>query len=161
MKMNIPLTAAKTTTIISSPLPHEAVEIGLSEIIGIGRKQAVFLCEKSQFFIMLDWARQSKDWLGSLIPVDQLRSVRLHDWSHAVGFKTLSTEAIMPKVHAPKPSINKKLTNNVSKKSISRFNVLTKSGRSIARKIPFKEAVHLKNAQPELFIKFDSMVGVL
>jgi len=54
-----------------------------------------------------------------------------------------------------------KLTNNVSKKSTSRFNVLTRSGRSIARKVPFSTAIGLKNAQPELFIKFDSMVGVV
>ncbi|NOR68492.1 MAG: hypothetical protein GQ532_02145 [Methylomarinum sp.] len=50
-----------------------------------------------------------------------------------------------------------KLTNLASKKSQSRFNVLTQSGRSIARKIPFNEAIRLKSGQPDLTIKFSGM----
>jgi len=74
----------------------------------------------------------------------------------AFGGSNLITvkEAIMPKSH------NQKLTTHVSKKSTSRFNVISKTGRSIARKVPFSTAIRLKNAQPELSIKFDSMVGV-
>lgn len=67
-------------------------------------------------------------------------------------FKIIVLEAIMPlKKH------NQKLTNNVSKKSQSRFNVLTRSGRSIARRVPFSTAIRLKSGQPSLTIKFSGM----
>lgn len=147
------LTFNQTTANLASTSPHVECGIGLSETNGVSRIFAVFLCAKSQFIIMLDWVRQSKDWLDSFVPVDQPCSVRHHDWSHDVGFKTLQTEAIMPKSHT------QKLTTHVSEKSKSRFNVISKTGRSIARKVPFSTAIRLKNAQPEFTIKFDSMVG--
>ena len=56
----------------------------------------------------------------------------------------------MPKNHT------QKLTNHVSK-SQSRFNVLTRSGRSIARRVPFQTAIRLKSGQPDLTIKFSNM----
>jgi len=47
--------------------------------------------------------------------------------------------------------------SNSSQKPQSRFNVFTRLGRSIARKIPFNEAIQIKTGHPEFSIKFDSM----
>ena len=57
---------------------------------GVNRLNAVFLCVKYQFIIMLGCARLSSEGLVSFVPVDQPCSVRLHDWSHVVGFKNLT-----------------------------------------------------------------------
>jgi len=149
------LTQSKIKPILNSHWKNPVLGIGLSEIIGISRKHAVFLCLKSQFFIMLDWARQLKDWLGSLIPVDQLRSVRHHDWSHVVGFKTLSTEAIiMPKSHNQKPSNKRTLTNSVSPKSI--FFLMNSNREIIADNLSYSTAYELSRKNKAI-IKFDRM----
>jgi len=149
------------TLILNQPIlkmhwQNPVLGIGLSEIIGIGRKHAVFLCVKSQFFIiMLDWARQSKDWLGSLIPVDQLRSVRHHDWSHVVGIKTLSTEAVMPKIHTQIPT-KQKPTNHVSLKSI--FLLLDSDKNLITSSLTFEQVKPLSEHIKGSIIKFQAMV---
>jgi len=122
------------------------VEIGLTEINGICRNHAVFLCKKSQFNIMLDWVRQLKDWLGSLIPVDQPCSVRLHVWSHVVGFKTLSTESAM-------------LSNTTPKTKVSVFYVVDKDNKIIASDLPFHKAYE-KAFSTGSRIKFQLLVEV-
>ena len=147
-------TPHNTANLITHP-EKGAPRIAVLETNGISRIHAVFLCKKSQFLVMLDWVRKPKGLVDSFVPLLQPFPVRHHDCSRFVGFKTLQTEAIMPRIHKTKPS--NILTAHVSKKLTSRFNVISKTGRSIARKVPFSTAIHLKNEQPELTIKFDSM----
>jgi len=131
--------------------PHEAVRIGVLNIAAQPQTCGFFVSEIPVYHAMTGWMKHSQEWLVAM-PVRQLRSVCLPMigvvWRQV--FNLLTGIAIM-KSHTTK------LTNHVSKKSTSRFNVLTRSGRSIARKVPFSTAIQLKNKQPELSIKFDSM----
>lgn len=145
---------------INSPSPHVEVGIGVPESHGIGRKHAVFLCVKSQFIIMSSWIEQLKNWLGRVSSTPILPMLGSIIGVMQSCFKIKHTEAVMPKIHTTNLSNKKTLTLNVSKKSQSRFNVLTKSGQSIARKVPFSKAITLKSKHPEFTIKFDSMEGV-
>ena len=54
--------------------------------------------------------------------------------------------------------LNKIVSSN---KTQSRFNVIARSGRSVARKVTFQTAIRLKFGHPELTIKFDSMGSAL
>jgi len=96
-----------------------------------------FFVPIAQHSFMVGWVEQSKDWPGAT-SVRQLCSVRLPMigvvWRRV--FNLFSGVAIM-KNHP------QELTNHVSKKSQSRFNVLTRSGRSIARRVPFQTAIRL------------------
>ena len=48
----------------------------------------------------------------------------------------------------------KKLTLPVSATSQSRFNVVTLSGQSLARRVPFNQAIRLKSCHPHCLIKY-------
>jgi len=148
------LTFNQAAVNLTSTSPHVECEIGLSEISRHKPQTRGFFMRKISVYHYVGLSKALFGGAGSENPVDQPCSVRHHDWSHVVEFIKSKLGGIMPKSH------NQNLTTNVSKKSTSRFNVLTRSGRSIARKVPFSTAIRLKNAQPELFIKFDSMVGV-
>ena len=131
--------------------------IGLSETNGTSRTLAVFLCAKSQFIVMLGWVGSRKAG-RSVCPVDQPTQLDTMIGLMLLGFKTIQTEAIvMPKSHSTKPPKQNTQSPNSSQKPQSRFNVFTRSGRSIARKIPFNEAIQIKTGHPEFSIKFDSM----
>ena len=117
-----------------------------------------FFVPIAQRSFLVGWVEQSKDW-PSATSVRQLCSVCLPMigvvWRRV--YNLFSKVAIMLKIHKTKPLTQETLTNAVSKKFQSRFNVLTRSGRSIARKVPFNTAIHLKNGHPDFLIKFDSM----
>jgi len=72
-------------------LAKSGVWIGILNTKGANRLiNAVFLCAKSQFIIMLDWVRLSSEGLVSFVPVCQPCSVRHHDWHRVVGFNNLT-----------------------------------------------------------------------
>jgi len=56
--------------------------------------------------------------------------------------------------------ITQKPNKTVSNRTQSKFNVIARSGRSIARKVTFQTAIRLKSGHPELTIKFDSMGAI-
>jgi len=145
------LTLPDNTAMINSLLPHVAIGIGLSNNNGVSRFNAVFLCAKSQFIIMLDWAGSRKT--GRLRCTDRPTcSVRLHDWPHVVEFKNLYNGVNLMTNYA------KKLTNNVSQKT-SLFNVVSLNKKIIAHGLYFAEALQLqKKLACNTLIKFDSMV---
>ena len=117
-----------------------------------------FFVPIAQHSFLVGWVEQSKDWPGAT-SVRQLCSVRLPMigvvWRRV--YNLFSKVAIMFKIHKTKPLTQETLTTSVNSKSQSRFNVLTKSGLSIARRVPFSTAIQLKNGQPDLTIKFSGM----
>lgn len=90
--MKFLLTEKQIPIIVNTHSQKTSVGIGVPKTSGISRTLAVFLCLKPQFHIfMSNWVEQSKDWLGSLVPVRQFYPVRLHNWRYVVGFITLTS----------------------------------------------------------------------
>ncbi len=151
------LTTIQTTATLALLSKKVVNGIGVPKINGISRNQAVFLCAKSQFqIIMLSWVEQSKDWLGSLIPVRQFYLARHHNWRYVVGFNTLSTEANMPKNYAQEPTKQNDQTNTVSLKSI--FSWLDSNTNLIPSSLNFEQAKPLSEHIQGSVIKFQAMV---
>lgn len=84
------LTTIQLHTIIKLSLPHATLGIGVPELHGASRLDAVFLCAKSQFIFMSDWVGSRKtDWFR--VSSTPTYPVRLHNWRYAVGFINLNT----------------------------------------------------------------------
>ncbi len=62
--------------------------IGILKLLGASRFHAVFLCAKSQFFIMSDWAGSRKTGWFRVTSMPTC-SVRRHNWHCAAGFNNL------------------------------------------------------------------------
>lgn len=162
-KMNNLLTSGFPRTKIDSPFPHEAV--GICTPYNKGQKRpllsVVFLCPSKiinkGLFPVKSFMVGCIGRLRSAVPLygsaNLIQSASNDFALSRGGLKSYKGETAMR-------NHTQKLTTHVSKKSKSRFNVISKTGRSIARKVPFSTAIRLKNNQPELTIKFDSMVGV-
>ena len=155
------LTINSYTSSINPSLPHEAVEFRTSEITGQKRPllSVVFLCPSKIIntglfrvkSFMVDCIGHPLGWsvpvADSLNPI-QSASQRFRP---KVGGYISSTGETAMRNHTQNP------TNHVGKKLQSRFNVLTRSGRSIARSVPFQTAIRLKSEQSSLIIKFSGM----
>jgi len=95
--------------------------------------------------------------LGSLRTGRFLDPVRQPDTSPAAlslatsdgRLKTTVKESIMHILKTPNKSVSAQ----------SRFNVVTRSGRSLARYVPFNQAIRLKASHPDSLIKFAGMEG--
>jgi len=114
----------------------------------------LFLCPKS----ILSKLKNLPLWWGGWLERYSLYTASETNFLlHRQKYQTLRGGLSLSKGDSHMTNRTQKLTNSVSKKSQSRFNVLTRSGRSIARKVLFTQAVQLKNQSPAVLIKFDSM----
>ena len=84
------LTSNQTRYSLTLPLTYSTVGIGVPKPHGISRKLAVFLCAKSQFFIMSSWVEQLKDWLGRVSSTPILLSFGTMIGVMLPGFKILT-----------------------------------------------------------------------
>ena len=158
--MNILLTHHLITSNICIPLPHEACEFQTSEITGQKRPllSVVFLCPSKIInaglirikSFMVGCVRRLRSAVPLYGTANLIQSASNNFAVVRVGLQSYKGETAMR-------NYTQKLTNHVSKSSQSRFNVLTRSGRSIARSVPFNTAIRLKYGHPEFLIKFDSM----
>ena len=132
--------------------------IGVPELLGVSRFHAVFLRSKSQFIVMLDWVRPSKDGLvpsiqyANLIQSDSIIGVM---WS---GLK-LNTEAVMPKNHAQVPTETNTLNSSVNLTSL--FSLFDSKRKPIATSLTFDQVKPISEHIPNSIIKFERMVGGL
>jgi len=154
------LTIKSYTSILKKHSQKTSDGIGVPKTNGVSHIFVVFLCAKSQFhIIMLDWVEQSKDWMDSFVPLRQFYLVRLHNWRYVVGFKTLQTEAVMPKNYAQEPSKIKKPTSNVSLTSL--FSLFDSKRKPIATGLTFGQVKPISEHIAGSVIKFERMIEVL
>jgi len=114
----------------------------------------LFLCPKS----ILSKLKNLPLWWGGWLERYSLYTASETNFlPHRPKYQTFSGGLSLSKGDSHMTSHAQKLTIPVSKKYQSRFNVLTRTGRSIARKVLFTQAVQLKNQTPTVLIKFDSM----
>ena len=145
----------------------QKTSVGISSPFYPGQKRPVstlvFLCPSKNInkgllpikLFMVDCFRQLSSWPFLDGTANLIQSASNNLAVIRAGLKSNPGETAMR-------NLTQKPTKTVSgKKSQSRFNVLTRSGRSIARKIPFHEAISLKAGHPGLLIKFDSMGAAL
>jgi len=154
------LTATQSHIIIHAPLTHSSV--GICTPFCPGDKTplstVVFLCPSKNInkgllpikSFMVGCFRQLSSWSFLDDSANLIQSASNDFALIKGGLKSNPGETAMR-------NRTQKLTNPVSKKTQSRFNVITRSGRSIARKITFPQAIQLKNQTPAALIKFDSM----
>jgi len=150
------LTASNVQVNLSLPLTHSAVGIGTPETTGQkAALHAVFYCPPQKpavllclAFVMVDCSGEPS---GSPVPVAgssnpaQSATPRLEPTGG--GYSTLQETATMR-------NPTSKLAKSASNQYQSRFNVVTRSGRSLVRRVPFSEAVSVKNHHPKALIKF-------
>ncbi len=149
------LTINSYPSILNTHSQKTSVGIGLSKLNGVSRFNAVFLCAKSQFIVMLGWVGSRKT--GRLRLADRpTYSVRLHDWPHVVGFKNLINGVnLMTKFKSKKPNKKHTLTSCVN--PISLFLLLDSQRKTIAQGLTFDQVKPISEHINGSVIKFQKM----
>jgi len=151
------LTSPTLKATMMTPLTHSAVGLRTPETTGHKAAfHAVFCCPAKikavlyRVLSMVDCSGQPSGWpvpvAGSANPVQSATQ----DFALLRGgYSTLQETAIMHTLKTPNKSVSAQ----------SRFNVITRSGRSLARYVPFSQAIRLKASHPNSLIKFAGMEG--
>jgi len=155
--MNMLLTIDPYAYILKKHSQKTSDGIGVPELHGVSRYLAVFLRSKSQFIVMLDWVRPSKDGLvpciqyANLIQFDSIIGVM---WS---GLKFKHGGNLMPKTHGQEPIKTNKRTSNVSLTSL--FSLFDSKRKPIATSLTFDQVKPISEHIPHSVIKFERMTG--
>lgn len=137
------LLTPSTRAAILCPLPHCSTGLVSRNTSGAAAIIAVFLCAKnlsSSSLCRAGWALARVAGARTGRPTC---SVRLHDWSHVVGFTTLR-DIIM--------------TNHTQNPLVALFSIYH-AHKLIASNVPGTRALRFKQYNPALIVKFDRMGG--
>jgi hypothetical protein len=146
------LTFIKLTTMLIS-LPHCSTGLVSRNTSGAAAIIAVFLCAKNLSSSSLCRAGWAAERLAGARTGRPTYPVRLHDWSHVVGFITALRDIIM-KNHAQTPA------KSSQSKYISLFNLIKRTPegkRVICRNLTFCQASALVAEIPNAVVKFSRM----
>lgn len=125
------------------PLPHCSTGLASWNTSGTAATIAVFLCAKklsSSLLCRAGWALARVAGARTGRPTC---SVRLHDWSHVVGFTTLRGIT---------------MTNHTQNPLVALFSIYY-NRKLIASNVLGSLAFRLKQSTPALIVKFDRMGG--